>query len=149
MRRKFIPFVTNRRQKKRFVGHHEHPLKYDAIWRRLPHESFGIQGTDHLLPGKGRIAERLPIKIRLKKDHKYMWCACGYSNHQPLCDGSHNREATKLRPVTYIAEKDLEVWFCACKQTKNRPFCDGSHKLLPPPEDEQFLVSGLVKKKKK
>lgn len=52
--------------KKRFVGFHENPLKFDVVWPRLPHERPGIQGTDHLLPGKGRIAERLPIKMKLK-----------------------------------------------------------------------------------
>ena len=42
----------------------------------------------------------------------YLWCNCGFSNRQPLCDGNHSREnvETTLRPVRFIPDKDMTVW---------------------------------------
>jgi CDGSH iron-sulfur domain-containing protein 3 len=60
----------------------------------------------------------------------YWWCACGRSQTQPFCDGSH--KVTEFRPVEWQAEKAEKVWFCACKRSGKRPMCDGSHKKLPP-----------------
>ncbi|KRZ58635.1 Secernin-3 [Trichinella nativa] len=114
-----------------FVGVAPSPLKYYTIWQKKPEEPYGLQGSNHLLPEYGKVYSRLPIKVKFEKDKKYAWCSCGYSHSQPYCDGSHNRENTRLRPVRYISDKDEEVWLCNCKQTKNRPFCDGTHKSLP------------------
>ena len=59
---------------------------------------------------------------------KYAWCACGKSQKQPLCDGSH--KGTAFKPIVVeIAEKKTVAW-CGCKHTKNPPYCDGSHKKL-------------------
>jgi len=59
---------------------------------------------------------------------KYAWCACGKSQNQPYCDGSH--AGTEFRPkVIEISEKKTVAW-CGCKRTQNPPFCDGSHKQL-------------------
>ncbi|KRY86007.1 Secernin-3 [Trichinella pseudospiralis] len=114
-----------------FVGVAPSPLKYYTIWKKKPEEPYGLQGSNHLLPEYGKVYSRLPVKVKFEKDKKYAWCSCGYSHSQPYCDGSHNRENTRLRPVRYISDKDEEVWLCNCKQTKNRPFCDGTHKSLP------------------
>jgi len=56
---------------------------------------------------------------------KYAWCACGKSQNQPFCDGSHRD--TEFKPVvTEINEKKSIAW-CGCKHTANQPFCDGTH----------------------
>uniref|UniRef100_A0AC34GQ76 Iron-binding zinc finger CDGSH type domain-containing protein n=1 Tax=Panagrolaimus sp. ES5 TaxID=591445 RepID=A0AC34GQ76_9BILA len=116
-----------------FVGTEPSPLKYHVLADKKPEQNYGLQGMNHLLPGKGKVHSKLPTRAFLKKDKIYAWCSCGYSGSQPLCDGSHNSIRVpdlKLKPVRFIPEKDMEVWFCNCKQTKNRPFCDGSHKDL-------------------
>jgi len=117
---------------KHFVGTNPHSLKYYWPFPKKPHEPYGVQGINHLIPQNGLVAKNLPVKIKLEKDKVYAWCACGRSNNQPFCDGTHNRttRAGDIRPVRYIPEKTEEVWLCQCKQTKNRPFCDGSHKTL-------------------
>ena len=59
---------------------------------------------------------------------KYAWCACGKSQGQPFCDGSHR--GSGITPIlTEIEEKKTVAW-CGCKQSKNKPFCDGSHSQL-------------------
>lgn len=100
---------------------------------KKPEQPYGLQGTNHLLPGKGKVYGKLPTRAILKKDKVYAWCSCGYSGSQPLCDGTHNSVRVpdlKLKPVRFIPDRDMEVWFCNCKQTKNRPFCDGTHKTI-------------------
>jgi CDGSH-type Zn-finger protein len=66
-----------------------------------------------------------PYRIYLKSHRRYLWCACGRSGKQPLCDASH--EGTAFEPTAYQAAEDITVAFCGCKLTKNPPFCDGSH----------------------
>jgi CDGSH-type Zn-finger protein len=70
-------------------------------------------------------AAREPIMVEVEEGKTYWWCACGRSQTQPFCDGSH--KGTGLAPMEYKAEKGGETWFCRCKQTGNRPLCDGSH----------------------
>lgn len=66
-----------------------------------------------------------PYRINLKTSRRYLWCSCGRSDKQPLCDASH--EGTGFEPVTYQPVEDITVALCGCKRTKNPPFCDGSH----------------------
>ncbi|TBW54872.1 CDGSH iron-sulfur domain-containing protein [Marinobacter halodurans] len=75
-----------------------------------------------------RIARTTPCAVLVEAGKTYFWCACGRSQHQPFCDGSH--KATGLRPVKFVAEREEWVWFCGCKQTGSAPFCDGTHKTL-------------------
>ena len=70
-------------------------------------------------------AAREPIMVEVEEGKTYWWCACGRSQTQPFCDGSH--KGTGLAPMEYKAEKGGETWFCRCKQTGSRPLCDGSH----------------------
>ncbi|CEG57473.1 CDGSH iron-sulfur domain-containing protein [Legionella fallonii] len=67
-----------------------------------------------------------PIAIEVESGKKYLWCGCGKSKTQPLCD----RNDCGNQCVSYVAELNEEIYFCNCKQTKNPPFCDGTHSKL-------------------
>ncbi len=73
------------------------------------------------------VADNRPKKVALEKGKAYYVCACGRSQDQPWCDGSH--VGTDLTPWQLAAEED-EAYLCMCKHTGNPPFCDGSHKQL-------------------
>ncbi|ARM82488.1 CDGSH iron-sulfur domain-containing protein [Marinobacter salarius] len=77
---------------------------------------------------KPEIPRTTPCSVLVEGGKNYFWCACGRSNSQPFCDGSH--KGTGFTPVKYTAEKKEWVWFCGCKQTGNPPLCDGTHKTL-------------------
>ena len=74
------------------------------------------------------VAQKSPYKVELEEGKRYFWCACGRSQKQPYCDGSH--KGTGFAPLMYEAEKSGDAWLCGCKQTKKKPFCDGSHNSL-------------------
>jgi CDGSH-type Zn-finger protein len=74
-----------------------------------------------------KIAQKEPYGQELEAG-KYWWCACGHSNNQPFCDGSH--KGTGFQPVKIVIEEKKKVWFCGCKHTGNKPFCDGTHKKI-------------------
>lgn len=74
------------------------------------------------------IAQRSPYGVDVEEGQEYYWCACGRSQKQPFCDGSH--KVTTLRPVQYLSAATETVYFCGCKRTGNRPLCDGSHRNL-------------------
>lgn len=74
------------------------------------------------------IAKKTPYTVQVEGGKNYFWCACGRSETQPFCDGSH--KGTEFTPVKYTAEKSEWLWFCGCKQTGTQPLCDGSHKNL-------------------
>lgn len=69
--------------------------------------------------------KKAPIAVDMIAGTDYWWCACGKSNNQPFCDGSH--KGSGFSPVQYTATESKTAWFCVCKKTGNRPFCDGSH----------------------
>ncbi len=73
------------------------------------------------------IPSKTPYAIDVKAG-KYFWCACGKSNNQPYCDGSH--KGTEFTPIAQEIETDKKVFWCGCKHSTNAPFCDGSHKKL-------------------
>ena len=73
--------------------------------------------------------QKSPYKVKVEKDKTYFWCACGISQKQPFCDGSH-KEERKFKSLKYLADENKEVYFCGCKMTKRPPFCDGSHSKL-------------------
>ena len=70
--------------------------------------------------------QKSPYKVIIEKGKTYFWCACGLSQKQPFCDGSHKKEG-KFKSVKYLAPSNKVVFFCNCKLTKNPPFCDNSH----------------------
>lgn len=66
-----------------------------------------------------------PIEVSLEEGKSYFWCACGKSETQPWCDGSHS--GSGITPVRYECNTSEKRYICACKHTLNPPFCDGSH----------------------
>ena len=74
------------------------------------------------------VAQKFPYVLD-SKPGTYWWCACGRSQSQPFCDGSH--KGTGLNPKKVeITEAGTVAW-CACKHSKEMPFCDGTHSTLP------------------
>ncbi len=73
-------------------------------------------------------AQKAPYQATIEAGKKYAWCACGRSQAQPFCDGSH--KGTGIQPIVFQADETKEVWFCGCKATANQPYCDGSHSNL-------------------
>jgi len=71
-------------------------------------------------------ASDTPFAVDVESGTAYWWCACGKSQSQPFCDGSH--KGSDFSPVKYTAEETKTVYFCGCKATKKPPLCDGSHK---------------------
>ena len=74
------------------------------------------------------IAQKEPLAVEVEEGKAYFWCACGRSQKQPFCDGSH--KDTGFSPVRHVAKKDGKLWFCGCKQTGRAPLCDGTHNKL-------------------
>ena len=72
------------------------------------------------------LSQKKPYKVRVEKGNTYFWCACGLSQKQPFCDGSHKKDG-KFKSAKYIATGSKEIFFCGCKMTNNKPFCDGTH----------------------
>ena len=77
---------------------------------------------------EANIPQKAPYPIEVKAQTKYFWCACGRSENQPFCDGSH--QGTEFTPSAYTAEEDRTLYFCGCKRTSNVPLCDGTHNSL-------------------
>jgi CDGSH-type Zn-finger protein len=73
-------------------------------------------------------AQKAPYNVTVEEGKRYFWCACGRSQKQPFCDGSH--KDTGIVPMPYVAAKTEELWFCGCKATEGKPFCDGTHNTL-------------------
>ncbi len=73
-------------------------------------------------------AQKTPYKTDVEAGRKYFWCACGRSNAQPFCDGSH--AGTGLTPIAFEATKSGPVFFCGCKLSAKKPLCDGTHAKL-------------------
>ncbi len=72
-----------------------------------------------------KIAQKSPFPIEVVEGKTYFWCACGRSQRQPFCDGSH--KGTGFEPVKYTADATKKVFFCGCKHSENKPICDGTH----------------------
>lgn len=72
------------------------------------------------------IANNRPAKANLTEGEEYWFCACGRSQNQPFCDGSH--KGTGFKPLSFTAEESGDAYLCQCKQSADQPFCDGTHK---------------------
>lgn len=76
---------------------------------------------------KPKVAQNFPYAIDMEAG-TYYWCACGLSNKQPFCDGSH--KGTDFTPVKETLEASKKVYWCGCKQSGKGAYCDGTHKAL-------------------
>ena len=74
---------------------------------------------------KGQIAKPSPY-VRELDPGIYYWCACGRSESQPFCDGSHL--STPNISVEMVIREKKKVILCGCKQSGAAPFCDGTHR---------------------
>jgi CDGSH-type Zn-finger protein len=68
---------------------------------------------------------KTPIDVTIEAGKTYWWCACGKSQNQPFCDGSH--KGTTYSPLRYQPIESGTMRFCVCKQTAAPPLCDGAH----------------------
>ncbi len=71
-------------------------------------------------------ASETPFAVAVEQGKDYWWCACGRSQNQPFCDGTH--KGSTFSPVKYSATENKQVYFCGCKASGNQPLCDGTHK---------------------
>ncbi|MCB1363359.1 MAG: CDGSH iron-sulfur domain-containing protein [Rhodobacteraceae bacterium] len=74
------------------------------------------------------IARKAPFPVEVNEGKSYFWCACGRSQKQPFCDGSH--KGSPFSPVKYTAPASGRVFFCGCKNSGKQPLCDGTHNTL-------------------
>lgn len=74
------------------------------------------------------VAQKFPYAVDVEAGKTYFWCACGRSQNQPFCDGSH--KDTDFTPKPYKAEAAGKAFFCGCKHSAAAPMCDGTHKGL-------------------
>lgn len=74
------------------------------------------------------IAQKAPYPVEVEEGKTYFWCACGKSQRQPFCDGSH--KGSDFTPVKFTAESTKKAFLCGCKHSDKSPFCDGTHKRL-------------------
>ncbi len=77
---------------------------------------------------KPNISHKNSYVVDVQEGKKYFWCACGLSQNQPFCDGSH--KTTGFSTIPYTATKTGKVHFCGCKNSSKKPLCDGSHTKL-------------------
>jgi CDGSH-type Zn-finger protein len=80
------------------------------------------------MSGTPDIGGTKPIRVAVEAGQSYWWCACGKSQNQPFCDGSH--KGSEFSPLEFKAETSEVMVLCTCKRTGTRPACDGSHKRL-------------------
>jgi len=73
------------------------------------------------------IAQKSPYVLDMQPGSFY-WCACGRSQSQPFCDGSH--KGSGFAPLKADLTEAKTVAWCGCKHSKTPPFCDGSHAKL-------------------
>jgi len=73
------------------------------------------------------IAQKSPYSVELEAGD-YWWCACGLSQSQPMCDGSH--QGGDFNPVKFTLTEKKMVTLCGCKHSSDQPFCDGTHSKL-------------------
>lgn len=75
------------------------------------------------------IAQHMPYALDLEPGD-YWWCACGRSQKQPFCDGTH--KGSGFSPIKFtVPPGSRRLWLCGCKHSATKPMCDGTHNKLP------------------
>jgi len=74
-----------------------------------------------------KIAQKGPYVLK-ESAGKKAWCACGLSQNQPYCDGSH--KGSGMHPIIIEITEEKTVAWCGCKHSQDQPYCDGSHNKL-------------------
>ena len=74
------------------------------------------------------VPQKAPYAVEVEAGKSYFWCACGESQKQPFCDGTH--KGGDFKPVKWAATENKTVYFCGCKHSAHQPLCDGTHKKL-------------------
>ena len=65
--------------------------------------------------------QKSPYKVIIEKGKTYFWCACGLSQKQPFCDGTHKKEG-KFKSIKYIAEERKEIFFLRVQDDETSTF---------------------------
>jgi len=73
------------------------------------------------------IPKKLAPCIREEKKGTIAYCACGESEKDPYCDGSHARKNTGKQPKIVELKEDRKMAWCMCKKSEIMPSCNGSH----------------------
>ncbi len=76
---------------------------------------------------KPKIASLKSYRLEMEAG-EYYWCACGQSQNQPFCDGSH--KGTEFSPIKEVITEAKTVSWCGCKHSGKGAICDGTHKTL-------------------
>ncbi|MFQ5458669.1 MAG: CDGSH iron-sulfur domain-containing protein [Myxococcota bacterium] len=76
-----------------------------------------------------KIAQKAPYIMDEEPGEKW-WCACGHSQNQPYCDGSHKELGGGITPIRVEITEAKKVPWCGCKHSAKKPYCDGSHRDL-------------------
>ena len=74
------------------------------------------------------VAKKGSYMVDVEEGETYLWCACGRSQNQPFCDGSHKEHG--MSPEKWVAPATKTAFFCGCKKSGRAPLCDGSHSKL-------------------
>jgi CDGSH iron-sulfur domain-containing protein 3 len=93
---------------------------------KAPMNQVELNGT----PAEPVVASKTPFRVELLAGYRYAFCACGLSQYQPFCDGSHTSSKAGIKPVIWTQETDQTAQLCGCKRSQNVPFCDASHRNL-------------------
>ena len=48
--------------------------------------------------------QKNPYKVIVEKGKTYFWCACGLSQKQPFCDGTHKKKG-KFKSLKYLRSR--------------------------------------------
>ena len=107
------------------------PKPMRVAWRMMTNKPFANHRSEIQHKGINPVqATRKPFRItdQLVVGKTYFWCACGQSNDQPFCDGSHNRNESTYKPLRFVYQGENRS-LCGCKLNKYEmgPYCDGSH----------------------
>jgi CDGSH iron-sulfur domain-containing protein 3 len=82
------------------------------------------------VPMCGAVSLRAPERA-LVPGQRYLWCSCGQSTTDVLCDGTSCTAGFKALPFEVTVEQ--AHWsLCACRYTRQPPLCDGFHAVMDP-----------------